>query len=519
MRFVGLLVLLGACEDAGDSVAPDTALDPLLPVDAPAITLTAEWLQEDLPQGSLAAGAQPGVALGDLDGDGWLDALLAYAGGSLGLRNDGAGGLVADASITVDGAAPPAAEGVALGDLDGDGDLDAVFARWGAEDLVLLNDGLARFTSTPIAGSGGATFTPTLADLDGDGDLDLALAAGSASLSFDDIVHGDATGDPNLVYRNDGGAFTLVPDALPEVGTIGITFALAAVDADDDGDIDLYSANDAGPYITPNHLLLNDGTGRFTDSGDPGSTLTMFSMGVAVGDANQDGLVDLFITNVGPPRLLVNLGGGEFAEASAAMGADIPATPESLISWGTAFVDLDADLDQDLVVAFGFGGDQQKLDAVDPAYTQSEAQPDQVLLSNGAAHYERADIGFADPGRTRAVAVGDLDRDGRPDLVTAGKHFLRQWKTSGGADAGITLRLHGSDGNTAGIGAKVEVEVLGRVATTWALPGTTGSSSAPEWYLGVHGEAAADRLRVVWPDGTESVLDEVPAGPLDVWQP
>jgi hypothetical protein len=188
-----------------------------------------------------------------------------------------------------------------------------------------------------------------------------------------------------------------------------------------------------------------------------------------------------------------------------------------LISWGTAFVDLDADRDQDLAVTFGRGGDQAKLNAVDPSYTQSEEQPNQILASNGQSYFERAAVpSFVDPGPTRAVAIGDLDQDGRPDMVTAGKHFMRQWHTSGGFDPGITLVLHGKAENPHGIGARIEVVVDGVARSLWAWPGTTGSSSAMEWYIGLGNQTQAESVRVIWPDGSETLQNNVAAGHLEI---
>ncbi len=476
----------------------------------------ASWTQEALPTGELPQGAQPGVAIGDLDGDGWLDAVMAYAGGSIGLRNDGTGGLVVDARISMDGGPLPGGMAIALADLDGDGDLDGHLGRWGAVDLLLWNDGTGAFRSEPLAGTEGATYSGSFADIDGDGDLDLLVAAGAYALAVDDILAGRERGDPNLVYRNDGGRFSQIVDALPQAGIDGISFHMAPLDADDDGDIDVYVANDAGPFVERNHLLLNDGTGHFTDApAESGANLVMLAMGAAMGDANQDGLVDIYLSNVGPPRLLLNLGGGAFAEAAEARGCAIAPLPESLISWGTAFLDVDADFDHDLVVTFGAGGDQTKIDAVNPAWRQSDEQPSQWLVSDGLGAFARAPApSFVDPGRTRAVAVGDLDRDGRPDVLTAGKHFLRQWRNTGGFEPGITLELRGAAGNPTGIGARIDVTVDGVTRTTWAWPSTTASSSAQEWYLGLADRDVAERIVVTWPNGTVTTAEDVPRGRL-----
>ncbi len=510
-----LLASVLACDG---SVHPGAADDVTPPFD---LVPVESWEGAALPPGTPPPRAQPGVAIGDVDGDGWLDALLAYAGGSLGLRNDGTGRLVAGAGITLDGGPFPPAYAVSLGDLDGDGDLDGVLGRWGGQDdLLLWNDGTGRFTSAVLPDSAGATSTTTLADLDGDGDLDLARATAATFMVFEDILRGRQRGDPNTLHRNDGaGVFTRVVDAFPPGTEDGMTFQLSPLDADADGDLDLYVANDAGPFVAPNFLLLNDGGGRFARAEACDCEVSMLAMGAAVGDANQDGVPDLYLTNVGPTYLLQGTGDGGFVDVSAASGARIPATPESMISWGTAFVDLDADRDEDLVVTFGYGGDGKRVDVLDPTWVQGAEEPDQVLRSDGAGGFSRAAVpSFGDPSATRVVAVGDLDRDGDPDLLTAGKHFLRQWRNDGGHPGRLTVRLHGRRDNPHGIGARLDATLGGVTRTSWMLPSVTGGTSAPEVYLGLGDGDVLDALVVTWPDGTRSERTEVSAGALDLVQ-
>jgi hypothetical protein len=508
--FAGLLACGGTDDRKAGDAAPDFDL-----------VLVDSWEGAALPLGTPPRHALPGVAIGDLDGDGWLDAMLAYAGGSLGLRNDGAGRLVAGAGISLDGGPFPPAYAVSLGDLDEDGDLDGVLGRWGAlDDLLLWNDGAGRFTSAVLADSAGATFTTTVADLDGDGDLDLARAAGATFMVYEDILAGVQRGDPNTLHRNDGGGvFTRVADAFPPGTEDGMTFQLAPLDADEDGDLDLYVANDAGPFVAPNLLLVNDGTGHFARAEGCDCEVSMLAMGAAVGDANQDGRPDLYLTNVGPTYLLEGTGTGSFVDTSVATGARIPATPESMISWGTAFVDLDADRDDDLVVTFGYGGDGKRVEVLEPTWVQGAEEPDQVLQSDGHGGYTRAAVpSFGDPSATRVVAVGDLDRDGDPDLLTAGKHFLRQWRNEGGYPGRLTVRLHGRHDNPHGIGARLESTLDGVRRTSWMLPSVTGGTSAPEVYLGLADGDVLDSLVVTWPDGTRTERTQVPSGTLDLVQ-
>jgi hypothetical protein len=511
------LVVLLAC--SADKPGADPTGDDGGPGTCPAIDLVEVGVWDHgvgtgLPQRDNVSGTQPGVGVGDLDGDGWLDVLMAFGGGSLVLWNDGAGALVPDMDGARSGLLPSGAA-VALGDLDGDGDLDAWLGRWrGQPDEVLWNDGTGAFTREAVPGTEGATFSASFADVDRDGDLDVFVAAGSENRRYEDIAAGTNRGDPNLLLLREGGRFVdVTAERLPPSAVPGISFQGAWLDAEGDGDLDLYVANDAGPFIEPNHLFLNDGRGWFTDAADCACQLATLSMGAAVGDPDRDGDPDLYLSDVGGTDYLANLGDGSFVDASLASGAYIPPEPESMTSWGTSFVDLDGDAAQDVVVTFGQSGDNFQAAQIDPTWVDGEWQPDVVLLGNGAGGFVRAGVpGFADGARTRAVAVGDFDRDGRPDLVTAGKHFMRQWHAVGGCDERLVVRL--GEGARA-LGARLDVAAGGGRQTAWMLPSTTASSNAWEVYVGLGGAPAAD-VTVTWPDGATETVRGVEAGMLDL---
>lgn len=500
-----LLTLILACAPERKSAEPATCE----PMD---LTLAQEWADADLPNLHSSEGALMGVAIGDIDGDGWLDALFAYAGGSMAFRNVG-GTLVEEPGFTVDGGGFPWAESVAMADIDGDGDLDGYLGRWeGESDLILRNDGTGAFTSEPLIGAPGTVFTGSFGDADGDGDLDLFLARGAMDMTFEAIAAGTQVGDPNAIFlQGADGRFVEAPGRMPESTLYGITFQGVWFDAEGDGDLDVYVANDGGPWIDPNHLLLNDGAGFFTDATDCYCGLSMYAMGAALGDADGNGTPDLYVTDVAGPNLLLNAGDGTFVDATLSSGADIPAVEQSMTSWGALFTDLDADQDNDLVVTFGRSGENFSAAGMDGV--DGDEQPDIILFSDGDGTFTRGTgLQFADPERTRSVAAGDLDRDGRPDLITVGKHFLRVWHATGGCAPGLTITLDAGPANRSGIGARVTVEAGGRSSTQWMLPSTTGSSSAPELYFGLGAEVAADRITVLWPDGRTSVTRDIVAG-------
>jgi hypothetical protein len=152
-------------------------------------------------------------------------------------------------------------------------------------------------------------------------------------------------------------------------------------------------------------------------------------------------------------------------------------------------------------------------------YVDGRAQDDQVLLGQPEGGFARLDVGLVTgEGRGRAVAVGDINRDGVLDLVTTGKQFLRVFLGEGGCP---TARLSLDDGalNRQGLGARVEVTVGGRTRSVWMLPSTTGSSSAPELLLGAGGRGFLERVVVAWPDGSRQTLTDVPMGSARVVTP
>ncbi len=215
---------------------------------------------------------------------------------------------------------------------------------------------------------------------------------------------------------------------------LGFGFAVRAADVDDDGDLDVYVANDSDP----NYLYFNDGSGHFREGGVPSfaafdaNGAAQASMGIAMGDVDEDGILDMFVTNFSEDfsTLYKGLGDGFFSDVSRETGVG-PITYKPL-SWGTAFADLDNDGDLDLVVANGH------------IYPQIDEHPDVIgtyrqrslLLENRSVGddgpprapaetlfrdaTQEAGPGFDEVRAHRGLAVGDFDNDGRLDiLITA----------------------------------------------------------------------------------------------------
>ena len=220
------------------------------------------------------------VALGDVDGDGDLDAWVAngpYAGLNQPQNtvwfNDGAGIFTDSGQALGD----RFSYSVALGDLDGDGDLDAWVANAFQPNTIWTNDGSGTFIDSGQRLGSAQSSKVVLGDLDGDGDLDAWVAN---------------IAQPNAIWTNDGtGTFT---DSGQKLGKRK-SRSVALADLDDDGDLDAWVANVGGSDT----VWLNNGSGTFTDSGL--KLATGESVSVALGDLDGDGDLDAWIANLGAP--------------------------------------------------------------------------------------------------------------------------------------------------------------------------------------------------------------------------
>jgi len=243
------------------------------------------------------------AALGDLDGDGDLDAFVVASQG--GCCDSNIVYLVDEFGVfygTGQGRALYGTYdsfGVALGDLDGDGSLDAFVANCGEPNKVYFNNGFGIFSDAGQSLGSDNSYEVGLGDLDGDGDLDA-------------FVVND--GEPNKIYLNDGnGDFVDSGQALG--GEKSLDVALG--DLDGGGDLDAFVVN----YGEPNKIYLNDGSGLFVDSGQVIGTDN--STGIALGDVNGDSYIDAFVTNEGQANLIyLNDGLGVFADSGQALGGE-----------------------------------------------------------------------------------------------------------------------------------------------------------------------------------------------------
>jgi hypothetical protein len=291
-----------------------------------------------------------GAALFDMDGDGDLDLLTvqsgdpsAAAGTPAGHRlyqNQGDGSFVDVSDAHGVAAVPGYGMGAATADYDNDGDVDVYLTGLGS-NVLLQNDGHGRFRNvTSAAGVGGSGWSTsaTFVDIDGDGHLDLFVTryldwsldrerecfSLTGRVDYCSPKNYDAP-STDLLFRNNGnGTFADVSESAGITRTSGNGLGVAAADFDQDGRSDFYVANDG----MANHLWLNRGNGTFTDEALLSGTAFNAdgrpegSMGLAVGDLDNDGDDDIVATNITREThaFYRNLGQGQFEDARVAAG-------------------------------------------------------------------------------------------------------------------------------------------------------------------------------------------------------
>ena len=386
--------------------------------------------------------------------------------------------------------------GAAWGDYDNDGDPDLFLTNIGPE-LLFRNDGDGTFTDvTDLAGVAGqpedesASSSALWWDYDIDGDLDLYVSAWAGA--------GSPKISENRMYENQGDGTFADVSAASGLADGGRTWTSIPLDADNDGLIDLYVVNDYGP----NKFYVNQGDKTFLEATAAfGLDDEGHGMGVTVGDFNNDGFFDIYLTNIAefyPNPLFVNDGQGYFTEQAKAFGLD-----DAGWAWGTEFFDCDNDGDLDLYVANGF--------MIDPGnnFFFTNHLADRNLLSFEDTSAASGTDGGAE---ARGLAVFDYDNDGDLDLLGANWDAPPSlYHNQSSTQNWLKVRLEGTTSNRNALGAVVRV-TMGDQALYRQNDGVDflGQSLQP-LHFGLGRAQTAEAVHVRWPNGTGETFYDIPA--------
>ncbi len=457
-----------------------------------------------------------GQAWADVDRDGNHDLYLTDNDGpNLLYRSNGPGedGVVtfslspfsADVSLAL-----AESGGATFADYDNDGWPDLYVLNLGANKLFrnLSGAGFEDVTAAAGVGDPGMGESATWGDYDGDGDLDLYSV--NWWYAWNDPDHPLKR---DTLYRNEGAGvdgtvtFSDVTGLLDLERTAGPGYAATFVDFDNDGDQDLYVVNDKA---FGNPLWRNDGPGCggwcFTDvSVASGADRPAWSMGLAAGDYDRDGDFDFYYSSINEMVLLqsqISQGSPTFVDVSIAAGVSI-----ETVGWGTVFVDFDNDGWLDLYLSTDTG---------DPAKSNRLYRN----LGDGTFEDVSEESGASIVGRSFGVASCDYDQDGWVDLVVANAgeqyNLFRNRGVAGAGNHWLSMRLEGGGPvNRDAIGTRVELTLTGGVVLMQEVKSDSSLGAGNDFALHFGlGDASPQSARVVWPDGTEIVVDSLPSDRL-----
>ncbi len=517
-----------------------------------------------------------GVAIGDINNDGLPDlfftANMSFNRLYLNKGNLQFEDISASAGIRTQG---DWCTGVTMADVNGDGFLDIYVNRSGwfenpqqRRNSLFINNGNLTFTEQ--AGKYGIddpgnSIQSVFFDMDQDNDLDLYV--GNHPTVFKEYLKDGLAKRKNpppyssdQIYRNDGDRFVNISNEAG-IKNYGHALGLIANDFDKDGLVDIFVSND---YNAPNFYYHNNGDGTFTDIGPKMlKHMAKFSMGVDAGDFNNDGLVDIFTTEMMAEDnqrqktnmasmstedfwtfvdndygyqfmhncLQLNNGDSPFSEIAYLSGV---ATTDW--SWAPLIADFNNDGFKDLFVSNGYKRDvldkdfKNKMKKVinDGTKTFSEIKsyipttqvPNYIFRNNHDLTFDKKmdSWGLDDLINTNGASYGDLDGDGDLDLVLSNLDqpvtiYRNDLMENGSSNNHyLKIQLKGDKQNVFGLGTKVTMKVKNSSLYN-ELTSTRGfqSSVAPVLHFGLGTNSQVDEILIQWPDGKEQVIKNVKA--------
>jgi enediyne biosynthesis protein E4 len=474
-----------------------------------------------------------GCAFLDYDNDGWMDIYLVNSGKcdffdpSPSLRNalykNNRDGTFTDVTEKAGVGGTGYGQGVAVGDYDGDGFPDLFVTGYG-RSVLYHNNGDGTFTDvTEKAGvsAPGWASSAVWFDYDNDGRLDLFVCR---YVDFDKLKHHRCTapkvpGLPDqaaycnprsygatqswLFHNNGDGTFADVSQSSGIAEHRGKALGVVATDINNDGRLDLFVANDT----VAGFLFVNRGKGRFEDIAEQAGVAYSAEgrprggMGVDSADYNQDGWMDLFVTNLDREMFSMyqNRHDDTFDDDASRNG--VGAATRLMSGWGLRFFDYDNDGNLDLFLVNGEPDDQ--VGRVDPRISYREPL---MLFKNTVAGFRdiSAEAGpiFARQMAARGLAMGDFDNDGAVDVLISNNNeaplLLRN--NAGTQNHWLGVKLIGKKANVDAIGARVSYQSGDLKRSHMKVGGGSYlSSHDPRMVLGLGKRAKIDWLEISWP--------------------
>jgi hypothetical protein len=437
--------------------------------------------------GLVQSGWGQSACSGDYDNDGYEDLFVTYWGQNRLYRNNG-NGTFADVtnSTGVMQNRPRWGAGCAFLDYDRDGLLDLIAANYIDLDLA----------STPVPSSGLCRYKG------------IPVACGPPGLP----------GGKNVLYHNNGrGAFEDVSDKASITrarGTYGL--GVATLDFDDDGWVDVYVANDSNPSA----LYRNNRDGTFTDIGiSAGCAYSQdgkpqAGMGIAVGDYDRNGTMDIFKTNFAgdTSTLYANTGDGLCEDRTFASGVGLNTR---WLGWGVGFIDLDSDGWLDLFLVNGHVYPEVDRVKTEAGYKQRKVVYRNLRNGRFADVTERLGPPATVPKAGRGAAFGDFDNDGDLDVVVNNVHDTPDLfrLDQSGERHWVALKLVGTASNRSAIGAQVRLVAEGGTQRQEVHGGGSYySQNDLRVYFGLGAAREIERVDVRWPNGREETWSGLAIG-------
>ena len=487
-----------------------------------------------------------GVALFDYDNDGLLDIFFTNGAAIPSLeksnasysnrlfRNNG-DGTFTDVTEKAGLQGIGYSMGVAAGDYDNDGSVDLYITGVNRNQLFHNNSDGTFTDVTEKAGVGG--FVPKLGkawsvaagwfDYNNDGRLDL-LVVNYLNYKINTATHCvqqgipaycspvDFLGMPNILYRNNGdGTFTDVSESSHISQYVGKGMGVAFADYDNDGFTDVFLSNDT----FENYLLHNNGDGTFSNTAMLAGVAynaygnAIAGMGADFRDIDNDGRPDIFETAMfkeGFP-LYRSSGDGQFQDVSSAAGLSVLTSRST--AWGVGIFDFDNDGNKDL-----FTANSDILDNAMELAHRPFRLPNQVFRNKGNLTFEdlssKAGASFSVPAAHRGAAFGDLNNDGKIDVVVTVLNGPPEiWMNrSPNRNHWIILKLVGVKSNRDGLGTKVRVTTSQGTQYNHATTAVSyNSSSDKRVHFGLGSAGVIETLEVTWPSGIKQTLKNVKA--------